>query len=59
MSVASYCPYCASEDLWPQAEPQGAWTCRSCTRAFVVTKAKPEAQTTTSTTDQNIKEVLT
>ena len=44
MSVATYCPYCASENLWPQTEPQGAWQCRSCTRAFVVAKAKPEAR---------------
>lgn len=45
MTVVTFCPYCASEDLWPQVEPQGAWACRSCTRAFVVTKAKIESAT--------------
>jgi hypothetical protein len=42
-----YCPYCAEEDLVPQAaEPvtdstagpsgHGAWVCRSCLRIFAV-----------------------
>ena len=44
MSVAQYCPYCGDEDLWPQEEPKGAWRCRSCTRAFVVTKVKASTE---------------
>lgn len=48
MNVASYCPYCASEDLWPQSEPKGAWQCRSCTRAFVITKAAVQSESEVS-----------
>lgn len=64
MTVVTYCPYCASEDLWPQAEPKGAWACHSCTRAFVVTKATPESKSTTgsetsSKLEATSKEVLT
>ena len=33
-AVPYYCPFCASEDLWPAGEKQGEWECRSCTRAF-------------------------
>jgi len=40
MTAPLYCPFCADEDLWPQAEPAGAWRCRGCTRAFVVTKVR-------------------
>ena len=43
MSPAQYCPYCGDQDLWPQAETKSAWHCRSCTRAFVVTRVKPDA----------------
>ena len=32
--TAYYCPFCASEDLWPAGDSHGQWECRSCTRAF-------------------------
>lgn len=47
MNAPMYCPFCADEDLWPQAEPVGAWRCRGCTRAFVVKRVR-------STTEQPI-----
>ena len=33
-AVPYYCPFCASEDLWPAGETHGQWECRSCHRAF-------------------------
>ena len=33
-AVPYYCPFCASEDLWPAGETHGQWECRSCTRVF-------------------------
>jgi transposase-like protein len=35
-AVPFYCPYCGEEDLRPAAEPQSAWRCADCQRAFVV-----------------------
>ena len=35
-AVPYYCPFCASEDLWPAGEKHGEWECRSCTRAFAL-----------------------
>ena len=35
-AVPYYCPFCASEDLWPAGETHGQWECRSCTRAFAL-----------------------
>ncbi|WP_199442306.1 Insertion element protein [Umezawaea beigongshangensis] len=32
-----YCPYCGDEDLRPQEEPAGAWSCSACRRVFAVT----------------------
>ncbi|MBO1756066.1 hypothetical protein [Allobranchiibius sp. CTAmp26] len=34
--VPFHCPYCAEEDLRPEVEPRGAWSCGSCLRVFVV-----------------------
>lgn len=31
-----YCPFCAEEDLRPEAEPAGAWACQACARVFTV-----------------------
>jgi transposase-like protein len=30
------CPYCASENLWPDPETDNAWQCRDCCRVFSV-----------------------
>ncbi|GAA0532120.1 hypothetical protein GCM10011581_16610 [Saccharopolyspora subtropica] len=35
-AVPLHCPYCGDEDLAPEAEPAGAWTCLSCRRVFTV-----------------------
>ncbi|GCE75861.1 hypothetical protein [Cellulomonas biazotea] len=35
-AVPYYCPFCASEDLWPAGETHGQWECRSCARAFAL-----------------------
>ncbi|GEL93741.1 hypothetical protein [Cellulomonas composti] len=35
-AVPYYCPFCASEDLWPAGETHGQWQCRSCTRTFAL-----------------------
>ncbi|WP_448629320.1 hypothetical protein [Cellulomonas soli] len=35
-AVPYYCPFCASEDLWPAGDTHGQWVCRSCTRVFTV-----------------------
>ena len=35
-AVPYYCPFCASEDLWPAGETHGQWECRSCMRAFAL-----------------------
>ena len=37
MSHAHYCPIAGIGSV-AEEEPKGAWRCRSCTRAFVVTK---------------------
>lgn len=34
--VPYFCPFCASEDLWPAGERHGEWECRSCTRTFAL-----------------------
>lgn len=31
-----YCPYCASENLFPDIETEFAWNCRECLRVFAV-----------------------
>ena len=31
-----YCPFCAEEDLRPEAEPAGAWACQASARVFTV-----------------------
>ena len=31
-----YCPYCASENLFPDVETEFAWNCRECLRVFAV-----------------------
>lgn len=35
-SVPLYCPYCAEEDLRPNADAHGAWECHGCARVFVL-----------------------
>ena len=35
-AVPYYCPFCASEDLWPAGETHGQWECRACARTFAV-----------------------
>ncbi|QQC46669.1 hypothetical protein I6I09_05855 [Corynebacterium bovis] len=30
------CPFCASENLFPDAETDNAWQCRDCCRVFSV-----------------------
>ena len=35
-AVPYYCPFCASEDLWPAGATHGTWECRSCTRTFTL-----------------------
>ncbi len=35
-AVPYYCPFCASEDLWPAGETHGQWECRSCARTFAL-----------------------
>jgi len=35
-AVPYFCPFCASEDLWPAGETHGQWECRACARAFAL-----------------------
>ena len=35
-AVPYHCPYCADENLHPDAESPGAWHCGSCLRTFSV-----------------------
>ena len=34
-----YCPYCGEQDLRPEPEPAGAWSCADCRSTFVVERA--------------------
>lgn len=35
-AVPFYCPYCGEEDLYPVAQPRGAWRCAGCLRVFAL-----------------------
>jgi len=35
-ATVNNCPYCMSENLWPDAETDNAWQCRECLRVFSV-----------------------
>jgi transposase-like protein len=35
-ATVMHCPYCASENLWPDTETDNAWECRDCRRVFSV-----------------------
>jgi transposase-like protein len=35
-AVPLHCPYCGSENLWPNPDTHAGWECRSCLRAFTI-----------------------
>lgn len=35
-AVPYFCPFCASENLFPAGERHGEWECRECARVFAV-----------------------
>lgn len=39
-----YCPYCGEQDLRPEPEPAGAWTCADCRVTFVVSSTRQGAR---------------